>query len=123
MLDDPFRPILETLAHLEQEDPKLASQAARLLGLFRRVWESALSKHTEILRLERANQALRDDNVQLCHEGRDLHQRQSDQLARLRLFEQGLERTRQGLLSVLEGWNSYSTAELSGLGEEGLEGH
>ena len=111
------------LEHGGQENPSFVFQAARLLWPFRLLWESALSKHTEILRLERANQALRDDNVQLCHEGRDLHQRQSDQLARLRLFEQGLERTRQGLLSVLEGWNSYSTAELSGLGEDGLEGH
>lgn len=114
---DPFGPILETLEQLERADPKLASQGTGLLGLFRRVWESGLSKHTETLRLESANQALRAENVQLCQEGNHLNRRRNDQEARLRAFEQGLERTRHSLLSVLEEWNSYSAAELSGLAD------
>ncbi|KAJ5034827.1 hypothetical protein NUH16_006272 [Penicillium rubens] len=51
---DPFEPVLETLQRLEREDPKLASQGARLLGFFRRVWESCLSKRVDIQRLEDA---------------------------------------------------------------------
>ena len=115
MTADPFGPILETLEQLERADPKLASQGARLLGLFRRVWESGFSKHTETVQLESANQALRAENAELHNEGNHLGRRQNDQVARLRAFEQGLERTRHSLLSVLEEWNSYSAAELSGL--------
>ncbi|CAG8253249.1 unnamed protein product, partial [Penicillium nalgiovense] len=35
-----FQPILETLANLDRDDPKLAFQAARPVGLFRRLWAS-----------------------------------------------------------------------------------
>ncbi|KAJ5642523.1 hypothetical protein N7490_006523 [Penicillium lividum] len=103
---DPFEPVLETLQRLEREDPKLASQGARLLGLFRRVWESCLSKHVDIQRLEDANEALRADNAQHSGEADHLKHRQDDQLARLHAFESALEKTRQNLLGVLEDWNS-----------------
>jgi hypothetical protein len=33
-------PVLETLADLDRDDPKLAFQAARPVGLFRRLWAS-----------------------------------------------------------------------------------
>ncbi|KAJ5111678.1 hypothetical protein NUU61_001565 [Penicillium alfredii] len=35
--EDPFQPVFQILQQLEQEDPKLASQGARLLGLYRRM--------------------------------------------------------------------------------------
>ena len=91
MAADPFQPVLEILQRLEQEDPKLASQAARLLGLYRRMWQSCVSKHVDIQRFEDANQELRTNNVQLCHKADHLKHRQSDQLARLHFFEQALQ--------------------------------
>jgi hypothetical protein len=42
-----FQPILEKLADLEREDPKLAFQAARLAGLYRRIWTSCVSNHLD----------------------------------------------------------------------------
>ena len=35
------------LADLERNDPKSAFPAARLIGLYRRLWESCVSKHIE----------------------------------------------------------------------------
>ncbi|KAJ5993141.1 hypothetical protein N7451_008865 [Penicillium sp. IBT 35674x] len=110
---DPFEPVLETLQRLEREDPKLASQGARLLGFFRRVWESCLSKHVDIQRLEEANQILRAGNAQHSGEADHLKHRQDDQLARLHAFESALERTRQNLLGVLDDWNSCAAADLA----------
>ncbi|CAG8307688.1 unnamed protein product [Penicillium salamii] len=35
---EPFQPILKVLADLEPDDPKFAVPAARLVGLYRRLW-------------------------------------------------------------------------------------
>ncbi|KAJ5651588.1 uncharacterized protein N7484_005311 [Penicillium longicatenatum] len=40
LLTGPFQTVLETLADLERDDPKLAFQASRLVGIYRRLWES-----------------------------------------------------------------------------------
>lgn len=105
--------MLEILQRLEKEDPKLASQGTRLLGLYRRMWESCVSKHVDIQRLEDANHQLRTNNVQHCHEAEHLKHRQGDQLARLRFFEQALEESRQRLLGILKEWNAISAGELA----------
>ncbi|KAJ5642636.1 hypothetical protein N7490_006636 [Penicillium lividum] len=110
---DPFGPVLETLKRLEQEDPKLASQGARLLGLFRRMWESCAAKHLENQRLEDVNQALGAVNAQICREGDHLKHQQDEQLARFYEFEDGLDQTRQDLLDILKDWDSCTVAHLA----------
>ncbi|KAK9847465.1 hypothetical protein MYU51_018703 [Penicillium brevicompactum] len=42
---EPFQPILKVLAVLERDDPQFTFPAARLVGLYRRLWESCASKH------------------------------------------------------------------------------
>ncbi|KAJ5871110.1 uncharacterized protein N7529_003463 [Penicillium soppii] len=42
-----FQPILETLADLDRDDPKLAFQVARHVGLYRRLWASCVPKHLD----------------------------------------------------------------------------
>ncbi|KAF3009295.1 hypothetical protein E8E15_002580 [Penicillium rubens] len=42
---EPFQRILKVLADLERDDPKFAFPTARLVGLYRRLWESCVSKH------------------------------------------------------------------------------
>ncbi|CEJ62523.1 hypothetical protein PMG11_11020 [Penicillium brasilianum] len=37
LMDQPFEPAMEALAQLEREDPKLAFQAARIVGQYRRL--------------------------------------------------------------------------------------
>ncbi|KAF3004646.1 hypothetical protein E8E15_000220 [Penicillium rubens] len=115
---DPFEPVLEALQRLEQEDPKLAFQSARLLSLFRRVWQSYLSKRAEIQRLEDANDLLRADNTQHSDEAEHLKHQQSDQLVQLHALESALEKTRQNLLGVLEDWNSCAAADSAVVSDE-----
>ncbi|OGE46467.1 hypothetical protein PENARI_c098G06338, partial [Penicillium arizonense] len=40
-----FQPILATLANLDRDDPKLAFQAARSVGLYRRLCASCMPRH------------------------------------------------------------------------------
>ncbi|CAG8103348.1 unnamed protein product [Penicillium salamii] len=44
---EPFQRILQVLADLERDDPKFAFPAARLVGLYRRLWGSCVSKHID----------------------------------------------------------------------------
>jgi hypothetical protein len=43
---------LKVLADLERDDPKFAFPAARLVGLYRRLWESCVPKHIDGEKLE-----------------------------------------------------------------------
>lgn len=61
---EPFQPIL-MIADLERDDPKLAFQVARLVGLYRRLWESCVPKHLDGEKLEQNNQILREANMHL----------------------------------------------------------
>ncbi|KAI2791677.1 hypothetical protein POX_c04545 [Penicillium oxalicum] len=115
---EPFQPVLNTLERLEREDPKLALQAARLVGLYRRVWESCVSKDVDTQRLEEANQVMRAENNQFCREGDYLKRREGDQVARLVSFERSMDEVRQSLLGVLKDWNTCSTGVLAGNPEE-----
>ncbi|KAI1828849.1 hypothetical protein DTO027I6_10225 [Penicillium roqueforti] len=112
---EPFQPILKVLADLERDDPKFAVLATRLVGLYRCLWESCVSKHIDGQELQQSNQILREagthprkerDGLQLCHD---------KQLDRLRFFEQALESSRERLISLLDDWNYPYSASLAGL--------
>ncbi|KAJ5037736.1 hypothetical protein NUH16_011335 [Penicillium rubens] len=65
---EPFQPILKVLADLERDDPKFAFPAARLVGLYRRLWESCVSKHIDGQKLEQDNLALKEAGTHLRKE-------------------------------------------------------
>ncbi|OQD82985.1 hypothetical protein PENSOL_c167G01343 [Penicillium solitum] len=116
---EPFQPVLEILKQLEEEeDPKLAFQAARLVGLYRRLWESCVSKHVDSQQIEAANEKLRTRNIQLCNEGNHLKHRQDEQVARLHSFDDALDEVRGKLIGVLKVWNDRSVGELAILPED-----
>ncbi|CAG7998914.1 unnamed protein product [Penicillium salamii] len=104
MATEAFQPVIETLERMEQEDPKLATQAARLVGLYRRLWESCISKHHTSQSLAADNNELRITNTQLFRERENLKQQQNNQIARLTLFEEALGKVREGIVSVLKDW-------------------
>ncbi|KAJ5941830.1 hypothetical protein N7516_001998 [Penicillium verrucosum] len=72
MAVEPFRPILEVLKQIKEEDTELAFRAAHLVGYIRCLWESCVSKHTDIQQLEEENKTLRTRNIQLYNEGNRL---------------------------------------------------
>ncbi|CAG8897916.1 unnamed protein product [Penicillium nalgiovense] len=112
---EPFQPILKVLADLERDDPKFAFPAARLVGLYRRLWESCVSKHIDGQELQQSNQTLREAGTHLRKERDGLQLRHDKQLARLRFFEQALESSRERLTSLLDDWNYPYGPNLAGL--------
>lgn len=120
---EPFQPVLEILKQLEEEDTELAFQAARLVGYYRCLWESCVSKHTDGKQLEEANEKLRAGNIQLCNEGSHLKLRQDEQVARLHSIENALDEVRGNLIGVLKVWNDRSAGDLAILPGDGFPRH
>ncbi|KAJ5300275.1 hypothetical protein PENANT_c137G05913 [Penicillium antarcticum] len=108
-----FQPAIEILERMEQEDPKLAIQAARLVGLYRRLWESCISKHHAGQSLAADNNELRITNTQLFRERENLKQQQNNQIARLTLFEEALGKVREGIVGVLKDWDGCAEGATS----------
>ncbi|KAJ6126461.1 hypothetical protein N7523_002085 [Penicillium sp. IBT 18751x] len=112
---EPFQPVLEALAHLDRDDPKLAFQGARLVGLYRRLWESCVSKHLDCEKTNEANQVLREASVHLSNERDSLQLRHAEQLSRLRFFDRAFQSSRERLSGILNDWNQLSRGDLADL--------
>ena len=115
MATEPFQPTLKVLADLECDDPKFAFLVARLIGPYRRLWESCVSKHINGQKLEQSNQNLKEAGTYLRKERDGLQLRHDKQLARLRFFGQALESSRERLISLLDNWNYPYSPNLVGL--------
>ena len=93
------------LADLERDDLKFAFPAARLVGLYRRLWESCVSKHIDVQKIEQSNGILKEAGTHLREERDGLQLHHDKQLARLRFFEHALESSRERLINLLDDWN------------------
>ncbi|CAG8189689.1 unnamed protein product [Penicillium nalgiovense] len=112
---EPFQPILKVLTDLERDDPKFAFPAARLVGLYRRLWESCVSKHIDGHKLEQSNRILKEAGTHLRQKRDGLQLRHDKQLSRLHFFEQALELSREQLITLLDDWNHPFRPNLTGL--------
>ena len=110
------------LADLERDDAKFAFPAARLVGLYRRLWKSCVSKHIYGQKLEQSNRILKEAGTDLRKESRGLQLRHNKQLSSLRFFEQALESSRGRLIRVLDDWNHPSRLNSAGLPDMAREG-
>ncbi len=108
---------------MEHDDPKAAAQGARLLSLFRRLWESCVSKQIDSQRLEVGNQQLRAMNSQLQLEGTHLKNTHDDQLYHFHAVEQKLMDARRGMFRLLNEWSSTSSGGLNVLPEDSQGGN
>ncbi|KAJ5384218.1 hypothetical protein N7517_002129 [Penicillium concentricum] len=108
---EPFQPILKVLADLERDD----LPAARLVGLYRRLWESCVSKHIDGEKLEQNNQKLKETSMKLSNERDGLQLLHDKQLPRLLYIEEVLEASRERLISLLDDWNHPFRPNLTGL--------
>ena len=116
---------MKVLAVLESDDSKSAFPAARLVGIYRRLWESCVFEHIDGQKLEQSNQNLKEAGTYLREEKDGLQLHHEKQLARLRFFEQALESSRERLISLLDDWNYPLSPNLTGLpnvarGEKGF---
>jgi hypothetical protein len=73
-----------------------------LVQLYRRLWESCMSKHMDGQKLQQSNQILQEAGAHLRKKRDHLQVRHDKQLSRLRFFEQALELSRKRLVSVLD---------------------
>ncbi|KAJ5240468.1 uncharacterized protein N7469_002059 [Penicillium citrinum] len=112
---EPFQPIFKLLAELEQDDPKLAFQAARILGLYRRLWESCMSKHGGNENLEQANHGLKEENVHLENEKSRLQGYHDEQRAQFDRLNQAVESSQVRLVNILDDWGQYSRSQVAEL--------
>jgi hypothetical protein len=104
---------LETLADLDRDDPKLAFQAARTVGLYRRLWASCVPKHREGEKPDENDKISRETTIKLSNERDGLPHRPGEQLSRLYSFEQALGQTQEQLIGVLRDWNQCSRSDLA----------
>ena len=102
------------LADLKRDDPKFAFLVTRLVGLYRRLWESCVSKHIDGQKLQQSNQILREAGTHLRKERDGLQLHHKKQVARLRFFEQALESSRERLISLHDDWNYPSNQNWQG---------
>ncbi|KAK9847299.1 hypothetical protein MYU51_019617 [Penicillium brevicompactum] len=98
---EPFKPTLKVIADLKRDDPKFAFPTARLVGIYRRLWESCVSKHMDGEKLEQDNLVLKEAGTHLRKERDDLQVRHDKQISRLRFTEQALNSSRERLLVYL----------------------
>ncbi|CAG8358512.1 unnamed protein product, partial [Penicillium salamii] len=112
---EPFQPILKVLADLEHDDSKFAFPAARLVGLYRRLWESCVSKHIDVQKIDQSNEILKEAGTYPRKERDGLQLHHDKQLARLRFFGQALESSRERLINLLDDWNYPYSPNLAGL--------
>jgi len=115
LLTEPFQTVLEALADLERDDPKLAFQASRLVGIYRRLWESCAAKHRECEKTIETNQRLKQAGVQLSNERDSLQARHEQQVARLRLFDQALRSSQEHMTGMLNQWSHIPRGDLADL--------
>jgi hypothetical protein len=106
---------LKVLADLERDDPKFAFPATRPVGLYRRLWESCVSKHIDVQKIDQSNEILKEAGTHLRKERDGLQLRHDKQLARLCFFEHALESSRERLINLLDDWNYPYSPNLAGL--------
>lgn len=103
---------METLADLDRDDPKLAFQAARTVGLYRRLWASCVPKYREGEKPDN-DKTSRETTTKLSNERNGLQHRPDEELSRLYSFEQALGQTQERLIGVLKDWNQCSRSDLA----------
>jgi hypothetical protein len=105
------------LADAERDGLKFAFPAIRLVGLYRRLWESCVSKPIDGQKLQQSNQSLKEANTHLRKERDGLRLHHEKQVARLRFFEQAFESSRERVISLLHDWNYPFSPKLAGLAD------
>jgi hypothetical protein len=92
------------LQRLDDQNPVLAEQAARLVAVYRRLWESYVAKHADSSRLERENHQLQVAHSRLTDEKNHLQRHCREQEARSSHFQEAFRKVREGVVEIFEKW-------------------
>jgi hypothetical protein len=99
-----FIPLARELERLDEKDPILAAQAARLVALYRRLWESYVARNAESQRLDKENQRLKNTNASLSEEKRQAERRVLEYDVLLSYYKEAHQKIEEGIIGVLEDW-------------------
>ncbi|CEL11767.1 hypothetical protein ASPCAL14864 [Aspergillus calidoustus] len=99
-----FRPLARELERLDEKDPILAAQAARLVALYRRLWESYVAKNADSQRLDKENQRLKNANASLSEEKRQAESHYLEYDVLLSYYKEAHQKIEEGIIGVLEDW-------------------
>lgn len=94
--------MVRELQRLDDEDPLLAAQAARLVGLYRRLWDSYVAKRADSHRLEMENRHLERSNKRLSEEKRQMNRQYADQEAQLLHFRDAFRKLWERITDISE---------------------
>ncbi|KAL3251113.1 hypothetical protein ABHI18_010814 [Aspergillus niger] len=111
-----FRPLMRELQQLDDQNPVLAEQAARLVALFRRLWESYVAQHAESSRLEKEISQMQIAHACLVDENTQLNRRCQNEEARLCHFRAAIQKLRKGVIDVFEKWENSQMTEAPAAG-------
>ncbi|OJJ52151.1 hypothetical protein ASPSYDRAFT_95850 [Aspergillus sydowii CBS 593.65] len=92
---EPFRPLARELERLDEKDPILAAQAARL---------SYVAKNAESQRLDKENQQLKNANASLSEEKRQAECRWLEYDVLVSYYKEAHQKIEGGIIGVLENW-------------------
>ncbi|EAW11472.1 uncharacterized protein ACLA_091700 [Aspergillus clavatus NRRL 1] len=98
-----FRPLARELERLDEKDPILAAQAARLVALYRRLWESYVAKNAESQRLDKENQQLKNANASLSDKNQQAEHHFLEYNVLLSHYKEAHQKIENGINGVLEG--------------------
>lgn len=98
-----------------EHDPKIAFPAARILGSYRQLWESCMSKHRGNEKLEQTNHGLKEENVRLEDEKSRLQDYYDKQRAQFDRLNQAVESSQVRLVNILDDWGHYSRSQVAEL--------
>ncbi|KAJ0380028.1 hypothetical protein COL922a_014018 [Colletotrichum nupharicola] len=99
-----FRPLARELERLDEKDPILAAQAARLVALYRRLWESYVAKNADSQRLDKENQRLKNAHASLSEDKRQAEGRSLEYDVLLSYYKEAHQKIEEGIIGVLEDW-------------------
>ncbi|KAL3470092.1 hypothetical protein BJX99DRAFT_251462 [Aspergillus californicus] len=118
-----FRPLARELERLDEKDPILAAQAARLVAPYRRLWESYVAKNAESQRLDKENQQLKNANAGLSEENRQVERRSLEYDVLLSYYKEAHQKIEEGIIGVLEDWKEplVDSAEAGKQKQDGSE--
>lgn len=111
-----FDSVVQELKQLNEEDPQLASQAARLVHHYQLLWDSYICQRTSSQKQRQENEQLRLSNAQLQQEKDNLARRSTEKDARLQEFRQALGKFEESIARIHESREtllSESPAEIS----------
>lgn len=116
-----FRPLARELERLDEKDPILAAQAARLVALYRRLWESYVARNAESQRLDKENQQLKNANASLSEEKQQAERCSLEYDVLLSYYKEAHQKIEEGIVEVLENWKK-PLVDSAGAGKQKQDG-